>query len=323
MQVSLELLRKISPAGAKNVANMQSVVMSSNTYGPGVGLEQPHRLAHFLAQLAHESGDFRYDKEIADGSSYEGRDDLGNTKRGDGKRFRGRGPIQVTGRTNYTEWNRWVHQRDPGAPDFVKEPEKINTDPYEGLTAIWYWDWKKLNRFADQNDIEMITKRVNGGLNGFDDRKTKYIRAALAILGEPLTGNYVKKFQEKAGLEADGDPGPRTRAELHKRLVKLTVKPERSSDVQAAPVVEKQAVPVKLASLEGNTAASGEAVTGYAGVAGVVSTIMASMTGLDWRAVAAVAAAAVLAGLGYLIYKRWAMKQEQKAKVEQIESRSL
>lgn len=329
MLITLALLRKISPAGAKYTDNMNSIINAVNGYGAKIGLDQPHRQAHFLAQVAHESGDFRYDREIASGAAYEGRKDLGNVKKGDGKKFKGRTEMQLTGRANYRAFTVWVRKLIPDAPDFEKEPDLVNTDPYEGLAAMFYWETHGLNRYADQNDIEMITKRVNGGLHGFDDRKSKYVRAALALLGESLAGSqktYVLAFQKEAGFTGralDGDPGPRTRAELHKRLVKMTEKPERSPDVQAAPVVEKQAVPIKLASLEGNTATSSEAITAYGGAASVGATVLSSFAGLDWKIVAILAATGVLGGLGFLVYKRWSMKQEQASKIEAIEARQL
>lgn len=331
MQLTLALLRKISPAGAKYTANMNSIINAVNGYGAKLGLDQPHRLAQFIAQVAHESGDFKYDREIASGAAYEGRKDLGNVKRGDGKKFKGRTEMQLTGRANYRAFTVWVRKLIPDAPDFEKEPDLVNTDPYEGLAAMFYWETHNLSRLADQGDNQMITRRVNGGLNGYEDRLTKYDRAALAFLGEPVSAEpapgkpkaYIRQFQAKAGLTADGVSGPRTRTEMHKRLVRLTDKPERSSDVQAAPVVEKQAVPVKIASLEGNTAASSEAITGYLGAGGVGSTLLANLAGFEWQVVAVLACAALAAGLGYLIYKRWSMKQEQAVKVEAINARQL
>jgi putative chitinase len=321
MLLTLALLRKISPAGAKNTANMNSIVVAVNGYGQKVGLDQPHRLAHFLAQLAHESGDFRYDQEIASGAAYEGRvKGLGNTQKGDGKKFKGRTAMQVTGRANYAEFTKWVRKLVPDAPDFVKQPTLINTDPYEGLGPLWYWDTRKLNVYADQNDIQMITRKINGGLNGYEDRMIKYDRAALSILGLPID---IKKFQADNSLDVDGVSGPRTRAAMHAKLVRMTDKPERSSDVQAAPVVAKEAVPVKLASLEGSTAASSEAITGYAGVGGTAATLLSATAGLDWKIVAIFAGVVMAGGIGYLIYKRWSMKVEQAVKVEAINARQL
>lgn len=311
MKVTAELLRKISK-GKPNAANVNSVVMALNDYGPKYGLDQPHRLAHFLAQLAHESGGFIYDKEIASGAAYEGRKDLGNTHKGDGKRFKGRGPIQVTGRTNYTAFGKWAGQ------DFVANPEKVNTDPWEGLTAIWYWDdgtGKSLNRYADANDIQMITRRINGGLNGYEDRLTYYDRAALALLGEPLN---IKAFQQKAGLTADGISGPRTRAEMHKRLVRLTDKPERSEDVQAAPVVEKRPVAVPVKELEKPAWQSPEVlIPAAAPVATGVGTFLSGAA-----PIVAITLIVVVAALAvFLIIRRDRMKANQAAKVEAIEAK--
>lgn len=128
------------------------------------------RLAHFMAQLMHESGSFRYMEEIASGAAYEGRRDLGNTRKGDGKRFKGRGPIQLTGRANYRLFGRRI------GIDLERHPE-IAAIPSIGLhTALEYWADRQLNRYADKDDVRTITKRINGGLNGFDDRKKHLAR---------------------------------------------------------------------------------------------------------------------------------------------------
>ncbi|MER8925769.1 glycoside hydrolase family 19 protein [Mesorhizobium sp. M0859] len=154
------LLRKISK-GTPNAANMNSVLIALDRFGTTTGLDQPHRLAHFLSQIMHESGSFKYDQEIASGAAYEGRKDLGNTFKGDGKKFKGRGPMQLTGRRNYAAFTKWARKLDPSAPDFVAHPELVNTDPWEGASAIWYWEVgnptdKSLNAYADQNNAEMI-----------------------------------------------------------------------------------------------------------------------------------------------------------------------
>jgi putative chitinase len=108
--------------------------------------ENPARETHFLAQIAHESGGFRYVREIASGAAYEGRADLGNTEAGDGERFRGRGLIQITGRSNYAACG------------------------VAARSAAWFWDSRHLNELADRGDARGITKRINGGLNGYQDR---------------------------------------------------------------------------------------------------------------------------------------------------------
>lgn len=214
MAITVAQLRTIA-VGTPPASNLNSVVVAVNEYGPGVGIDKPWRLAHLIAQLAHESGGFRWDQELASGAAYEGRKDLGNTQPGDGRKFKGHGPIQVTGRANHRAFTAWVRERIPNAPSFEASPELINTDPYEGLSAIWYWDTRGLNAYADRNDIEMITRKINGGLNGYADRLTYYDRTALTLLGWPLS---VKQFQQAAGLLVDGVSGPRTRAEMHRFL---------------------------------------------------------------------------------------------------------
>ena len=133
------------------------------------------RKLHFLAQLRHESGEFVYMQEIASGSAYEGRGDLGNTEKGDGKRFKGRGLIQITGRKNYTNYGTYKKL------DFTTEPDnkKMGELPYCVDSAGWYWSKNlsiDLNDFADKDDIIYISYRINGGFNGYiDDRKPKLI----------------------------------------------------------------------------------------------------------------------------------------------------
>lgn len=134
-------------------------------------INTPARVAAFIAQVAHESGSFRYVKEIASGQAYEGRVDLGNTLAGDGVRFKGRGFIQVTGRANYTEV-----EKDLGI-DCINHPELLETPENACLTAGWFWNKRKLNILADKKDFIAITKRINGGLTGFDDRNRFYVKA--------------------------------------------------------------------------------------------------------------------------------------------------
>lgn len=128
-------------------------------------MDTAQRLAHFLAQLIHESGSFRYMEEIASGQAYEGRKDLGNVEPGDGKRFKGRGPIQITGRANYRTYGRRI------GIDIERHPE-IASAPSVGLhLALEYWRVNRLNELADRDDVVAITKKINGGTNGLADRR--------------------------------------------------------------------------------------------------------------------------------------------------------
>lgn len=127
-------------------------------------INTPVRFAAFLAQIAYESGCFRYTEEIASGAAYEGRLDLGNTQSGDGTRFKGRGLIQLTGRYNYTRLT-----EDTGI-DFLTCPSLLSTPEYAVLSACWYWGTRGLNSVADSGDFLLLTKLINGGHNGYADR---------------------------------------------------------------------------------------------------------------------------------------------------------
>lgn len=144
----------------------EELALSANVHFPAYGImDSALRLAHFMAQLCHESGSFRYMEEIASGAAYEGRADLGNTVAGDGKRFKGRGPIQLTGRANYRTFGRRI------GIDLERHPE-IAAIPSIGLhTALEYWRDRGLNALADRDDVMGITRKINGGTNGLADRK--------------------------------------------------------------------------------------------------------------------------------------------------------
>ena len=126
------------------------------------------RVAHFMAQLHHESGGFKYLKELGNNAyfkKYEGRKDLGNIFAGDGLKYKGRGYIQITGRANYAELSKDLKI------DFLNNPELLEQEANAIISALWFWNKKKLNVLADTDNIMAITKKINGGLNGIDDRK--------------------------------------------------------------------------------------------------------------------------------------------------------
>lgn len=143
------------------------------------GLDKPLRQAHFLAQVAHESGELRYGEEIASGAAYEGRVDLGNTQPGDGVRFKGRGLIQLTGRANYTKYGK-ARNRDFTTGD---HPKLIATDPALAVdVACWFWTQHGLNSLADTDNVTAVTQVINGGLNGLADRQAKLVRAKFFLV---------------------------------------------------------------------------------------------------------------------------------------------
>lgn len=143
------------------------------TYGI---LDTGLRLAHFMGQCGHESGGFRYMEEIASGAVYEGRADLGNTQPGDGKRFKGRGPIQLTGRANYRRVGRKIGIDLESHPDMVSHPS------VGLLVGCVYWADRGLNAKADADDLLGLTKAINGGVNGLEDRKVRTAKAKGLIL---------------------------------------------------------------------------------------------------------------------------------------------
>lgn len=300
VKMNLAMIEKIvGRMSQKQKRNAASLIDAMNAYGGRKGMLQPHRLAQFLAQILHESAAFNYDREIWGPTPaqkrYEGRRDLGNVKPGDGSKFRGRGPIQITGRANTREFRDWCRKfmADTGieVPDFEKTPELMNTDPWEGLGPIWYWDTRGLNRYADQGDIEMVTKRINGGLNGYQDRLDWYSKVALVILG--YGRGDVSGFQKDAGMTVDGIAGPRTRASMHKRLVAMSSRASLAADVAIAPVYdEKKVVPQEIE----DTAKRKTGVWGWAtGIGGSIGTSIAGVLGVEWQTVAVIGISALIA----------------------------
>lgn len=213
--LAVGMLARIADATPND--NMESICLALDRMGVYAGLDKPHRLAQYVAQIAHESGRFRYDRELWDGkgaqAGYEGRLDLGNTEPGDGKKFRGHTPIQITGRANTKDFRDWCRTHFQDVPDFLVNPDLMNADPWEGLGPIWYWSDRDLNRYADQGNIELITRRINGGLNGYADRLELYDRTALVFAGYLPTA--VRAFQADHDLTVDGISGPITRAKMH------------------------------------------------------------------------------------------------------------
>lgn len=146
-------------------------------------VDPPDRLAAFLAQIGHESGSLQYVREIwgptAAQARYEGRTDLGNTEPGDGFRYRGRGLIQCTGRDNYRRMTRWLAPLNP--PDFEAAPEQLEEPKWAAWSAAAWWANNGCNELADKGDFDALTRRINGGLNGIEDRRKRWERAKAAL----------------------------------------------------------------------------------------------------------------------------------------------
>lgn len=131
----------------------------------------PARAAAAVAQFCHESAGFRTTTEYASGAEYEGRRDLGNTQRGDGVRFKGRGYIQITGRNNYAAVSRAFKH------DFLTHPADLASPKYAALASCWWWYVHGCNSYADSGDFIGLTRRINGGVNGLAERQTYHARA--------------------------------------------------------------------------------------------------------------------------------------------------
>lgn len=167
---------------------------------PGYGFDTPERLAAFVSQTAHESMDYNalvenlnygakgllttfrkyFTPELANQYArnpqaiasrvYANRMGNGDEESGEGWKFRGRGILQVTGRNNYYQCSQFVF----GDDRLLDAPELLEYKEYALISAIWYWTRNNLNTIADTGDLELLTRRINGGLNGYEDRVSKY-----------------------------------------------------------------------------------------------------------------------------------------------------
>jgi len=223
--ITLEQLNKV--AGNRRAQGArQELVRAIAEWAPRIGLDAPHRVALFLANVMHEAGGGRYLKELWGPTKaqrgYEGREDLGNTQTGDGKRFRGHGWIQTTGRANHRAVTKWARERFPNAPDFEKNPEKLAEPQWATLSALWYWSERVPARFIETGNHEMVRRRINGGLNGYREVLEYFDRAAMVILGfDPKNPTSIKEFQRSARISDDGVLGPMTRKALFRSLYAL------------------------------------------------------------------------------------------------------
>lgn len=231
-------------------------------------LDTPLRIAHFLGQTAAESGGYtvfvenlkysakrlmavwpKHFKTLEFAKKYEYNErklanfiygekitSLGNRPgTDDGYDMRGQGLKQLTGRANYNAFNNWVKKNYPGAPDFLKNPEKITEYPWMILSAVWFWVDKKVYELADKDDAIAVTKRINGGTNGLSDRQVYTNKAKKIIVNvhvtpskpvekkptkpDPILKEYQTKLNKIASYKkepafnvgkADGWHGPKT-----------------------------------------------------------------------------------------------------------------
>lgn len=175
-----DFILRIAPrfSGSKSEAQSRIVGNISSVFAPTLDnydINTKLRIAHFMGQVTHECAGFRTTEEFASGAAYEGREDLGNVKKGDGKRYKGRGLIQLTGRANYRNIGEKLGLSLEDNPELAAEPVtslKI---------ACEYWKSRDINTVSDMDNLIKATKLVNGGLNGLEDRR-KYLQKAKTAL---------------------------------------------------------------------------------------------------------------------------------------------
>lgn len=256
MKITVEQLAAMIPSNKEVEAWCEEL----NKAFPKYKIETPQRIAGFISQCAHESRDFtaleenlnysekalnavfgryfgpgkrnaaEYARNPEKIANYVYMDEfrskggaLGNTQPGDGWRFRGKGMKQVTGRGNFTRFGAAFGMSAEEAADWAETKEGALA------SALWFWDANNLNAIADTGDVKALTKKINGGDIGLDDRQRRYSVAMQALTGyipprakatETLrrgsTGDGVKQIQRKLGLAADGDFGPGTEAAVKK-----------------------------------------------------------------------------------------------------------
>lgn len=213
-EVSLKQLLEIMPAASP--LHVQQFVDPLNAAMHEFGIDTPKRQAAFIAQLAHESGCFRYVRELASGEAYNGRISLGNTRQEavdiatrnnstPGPFFKGRGLIQITGFDNYASCSSALFA-DKAV--LTNNPALLERTDLACRSAAWYWDSRSLNAFADAGDFETITRKINGGLNGYADRVAYHQRAIKALAVDTTGGGadapvpFNQKKEKKSWLHS-------------------------------------------------------------------------------------------------------------------------
>ena len=181
MSITLDQLLKVMPAANERGPLFVDPI---NTAMATFGISTPVEAAMFLAQVAHESGELRWLRELwgptPTQAGYEGRADLGNTQPGDGKRFLGRGLIQITGRDMYAKCSTGLY----GDDRLLTTPQLLEQREGACRSAAWFWQFKDLGPISDDGDMAAfisITRRINGGTNGLASRQSYWLLAKAAL----------------------------------------------------------------------------------------------------------------------------------------------
>jgi putative chitinase len=215
-------LQALGPNG--KAATIKALAHAAPTILAQYEINTPLRMAHFWAQASHECAGFRTMFEIWGPTKaqarYEGRRDLGNVTPGDGHRFRGRGIFQLTGRANYAAMSKALGLDLVAQPDLAAKPENALR------IACEYWRTRGLNKLADVNDLEAITRKINGGLNGLADRRANFI-IAWRLWGDndarPAPAKTIAKSREaNAAIVAGGASAAAAAAEIIPHVATLS-----------------------------------------------------------------------------------------------------
>lgn len=181
--ITVEQLRQMMPNCPVAIATVKAPAISDAMTEFGID-QTPIRMAMYLANVAVETGEMRYAREIASGAAYEGRLDLGNTQPGDGLRFPGRGDLEVTGRGNYTACSLALF----GDYRLLTEPELLEQPAFGSQAGGWFWQSRGLSLMADAGDFLGIRKKINGvnrstGMPNGWDAAVDYFRRIKPVLG--------------------------------------------------------------------------------------------------------------------------------------------
>ena len=226
MIISQRLLHHLCPYG--NQPLMDGVTQYFNKYSDKYGVNTFLRIAHFLAQAAEETAGMRTLVEYATGDEYEGRQDLGNVNPGDGRRYKGRGIFQITGRANYRKLGQELGY------DLENNPELAATPEVAVQTALRYWTDHGLSPYADGDQVVEITRAINGGTNGLTDRENFLAQAKNLMelpdgIGIGDTGVEVTKIQQAlvahhipVGVDGQYGPGTATGVKAFQKYIGVT-----------------------------------------------------------------------------------------------------
>lgn len=189
MKVTRLQLAAIMPNAGSRIDTYLPII---NGWAEYFNINTKSRIAHYLAQIAHESGELRYTRELASGRAYEGRKDLGNTKQGDGVKFKGRGLIQITGRANYHNYSAFCGFDVESNPELLERPlgatkssmwifDKFGCNQLADADSLVLIKTKEGYKLADSTTLKKIRKKINGGYNGLSACEKYLIRTIRAL----------------------------------------------------------------------------------------------------------------------------------------------